>query len=358
MKVTRRYLQVLLVSCLIISTVLLLRYKNVTLPAFEWSSADELFCHDISDQAALPDISQHPPNPNKRNIFFLETTCNSFRRGKLFIKARQACAVESAARLNPDMDVHLLFASPGILKDENTQSDRLLHSLTAYPNVKLLHFDLQQFIQDSPVEELWSSGRIKESRYPVAHVSDILRLLTLWKFGGIYLDLDVIVLKSLTTLPENFAGAQSVDLVANGVMGFSRTGKGHQYMQECLEDAALNFNGIIWGENGPILITRNIFKHCSKFSYPMLIRFGICDEFRIIPPSGFYLLPYQNWQLFFEEDLAGNIVSYAEANSYLVHVWNKLSLNWTILKRDLNVPYLQLASKYCPGVVRELDVEF
>lgn len=117
MKVGSRCVLGLLVSCLIFPTVLFFNHQNSKIPPFiEWTPDDELFCHAISDQAALPDIAQHPPSADKRNIFFLETSCNSFQRGKLFIKARQACAVESAARLNPDMDVHLLFASPGVLR--------------------------------------------------------------------------------------------------------------------------------------------------------------------------------------------------------------------------------------------------
>lgn len=160
--------------------------------------------------------------------------------------------------------------------DEDTESDRMLNLLSSYPNIKILHFNVRRYIQGSPVENLWTTGKIKESIYPTAHTSDILRLevkillvdtlknvvflrlLTLWKFGGIYLDLDVIVLKNLQDLPLNFGGAQSADLVANGVMGFSRFGKGHNYTTECLEDLSKNFDGKQWGSNGPQLITRSV----------------------------------------------------------------------------------------------------
>lgn len=161
--------------------------------------------------------------------------------------------------------------------DENTESDRMLNVLSRYPNIKILHFNVRRYIKGSPVENLWTTGKIKESIYPIAHTSDILRLevkiipvdaltkvvfsrlLTLWKFGGIYLDLDVIVLKNLDELPLNFGGAQSADLVANGVMGFSRFGKGHNYTVECLEDLSKNFEGKQWGSNGPQLITRFVY---------------------------------------------------------------------------------------------------
>lgn len=115
--ILRRYRTiVILLACFTI----LITIFYVSNPSSPTISSDELFCHDLKQlDETLPDISDNPPDERKRNIFFLETTCNSYKIGKLFIRARQACAVESAARLNPHMDVYLLFASPGIIKGKN-----------------------------------------------------------------------------------------------------------------------------------------------------------------------------------------------------------------------------------------------
>lgn len=66
----------------------------------------------------------------------------------------------------------------------------------------------------------------------------------------------MIVIKSLEDFPENFAGAESDDLIANGVMGFSNKEKGHDYVSECLNDVREHFDGNQWSYNGPLLITR------------------------------------------------------------------------------------------------------
>ncbi|CAG9764634.1 unnamed protein product [Ceutorhynchus assimilis] len=320
---------------------------------------DILYCHAIETDQKLPDISDNAPlNVTKRNIFFLETSCNSHKEGKLTINARQACAVESAARLNPNMDVYLLFASPGIIKDEDSESDRILRVLKLYPNIKILHFNIKRFVQNSPVENLWTTGKIRVSLFPMAHTSDILRLLALWKYGGIYLDLDVIVTKNLEDLPDNFGGAESDVLVANGVIGFGKDGKGKEYINECINDISQNFDGQQWSFNGPQLLTRNIFSHCPQFDWYTIIRFGRCEEFKIFPPSAFYMLHYTQWRLFFDENLGNILVPLIEKQSYLTHVWNKLSFRQNISKTDTNVPYLKLATKYCPGVVRALDKYF
>lgn len=51
---------------------------------------------------------------------------------------------------------------------------------------------------------LYEKQVLQTSYWPVPHASDILRYTTLYKFGGTYLDLDVIVLKPFDI--KNFAG--------------------------------------------------------------------------------------------------------------------------------------------------------
>jgi mannosyltransferase OCH1-like enzyme len=36
---------------------------------------------------------------------------------------------------------------------------------------------------------------IKSSSTPVEHASDVLRFLSLWKYGGTYLDMDFVILR-------------------------------------------------------------------------------------------------------------------------------------------------------------------
>lgn len=103
---------------------------------------------------------------------------------------------------------------------------------------------------------------------------------------------------------------------------------------------------------------RNILNHCKQLDYQSLVRFGRCEEFRIFPPSAFYLIPYPKWNWFFNENLKDIILQSVEEQSYIIHVWNKFSFNTNISKTNVDVPYLSLASKYCPGVVKELDEYF
>ncbi|XP_030751592.1 lactosylceramide 4-alpha-galactosyltransferase-like [Sitophilus oryzae] len=313
----------------------------------------DLYCHFLSVYDTLPSVKDDKIVKDT-SIFFLETSCNSYNRGKILIRSRQACAVESAARMNPNKTVYLLYASPGMFRDDHTQSDELIKNLMAYSNIKLQYLNMKKFVQGTPVEKLWTSEKIYRSKYILPHMSDILRYLTLWKYGGIYIDLDVIVTKNLDSLEQNFAGAEDSNYIASGVMGFSSKGIGHQYVNSCVYDLAENFDGDAWSANGPLVVT-NLGNRLCNADFKDFIGQS-CQDFHIYPPEAFYAIPFHTWEQFFNNSELANVKEKTQ-DSYLIHVWNKLSYHAKIPIED-DVPYLDFARKYCPGTVRHLKRYF
>lgn len=49
------------------------------------------------------------------------------------------------------------------------------------------------------------------------------------------MDLDVIVKKNLSEIRPNYAGAESSDFVAAGILSFDAVGKGHEMAEMCLK---------------------------------------------------------------------------------------------------------------------------
>lgn len=76
-------------------------------------------------------------------------------------------------------------------------------------------------------------GDLSRSNYQISHTSDVLRFLTLWKYRGTYLDLDVVVLKPVDSFP-NYAGAESWEYVAVGIINMSQQGFGHELVDMCV----------------------------------------------------------------------------------------------------------------------------
>lgn len=56
--------------------------------------------------------------------------------------------------------------------------------------------DVPYLISGTPAED-WYKGieKWRTGPYFFSHITELIRLATLWKYGGVYLDTDVIVMK-------------------------------------------------------------------------------------------------------------------------------------------------------------------
>lgn len=147
---------------------------------------------------------------------------------------RQACAIESAALLNPNWDIFILFASPAGISNETIVQPPLINALQSYTNIYFRNINLWSYSENTPLEDWFLSDELFQSQYLNSHVSDFLRYISLYKYGGTYLDLDVIVLKSFENISHNYAGAESVNYVAAGVINFQHDGIGHEIADMCV----------------------------------------------------------------------------------------------------------------------------
>ena len=126
----------------------------------------------------------------KESIFLFGTYC--FDKSGIDLNARQACAVESAAKMNPNMTVYLLFLSPLKLSNE---AKHFYNILTKYKDVKIKRLINKDYFKNTPLENWFSIEKLRVTRWPSTIMSDILWFITMRKYGGIYLDLDVVVIK-------------------------------------------------------------------------------------------------------------------------------------------------------------------
>lgn len=306
------------------------------------------FTHSKTKSKAtkLEDIleSSRKPQPGK-SIFFHETSCSSSAGNILSLSARQACAIESAALLNPNFDIFVLFASPTYLDNKTAQP--ILESILSYPNVFIRNLDLWTYAAGTPINDWLINDELFSSKYVLSHVSDFLRYLTLWRWGGTYLDLDIIVKKSLEDVPSNYAGAESDSFIAAGVMNFEATGFGHEIAELCLRDFQMHFNGNDWGNNGPGVITRVLNKVCKTKSPTVMTR-DRCFGFHVYSKEAFYAVRWLNWSHFFDEKHLDSTLLKTK-DSIIIHVWNKHSKNRPV-KVGSNVAYGKLAEQFCPKV--------
>ncbi|KAH8376754.1 hypothetical protein KR093_001161 [Drosophila rubida] len=360
-----------LILLLVISLLLTYRWRTDAELCFIETSPSQLEEQQqpVNMPKILDDVLVTEPKPVPgRSIFFHETSCHRPKRKRsrpgqksaemqynmLQLTARQACAIESAALHNPNFQVFVLFAGPTYYHSGNSSSggssqryQRLIDAILSYKNVQLRQLNLWRYASGTPVEDWLNDGALFRSSFLFSHISDFLRYLTLYRYGGLYLDMDVVMLRSIEDVPPNYTGAESNTHLAAGVMSLAPTGFGHEIAQSCLHDFMHNFDGSDWGNNGPGVITRVVQKLCgTKDIAVMLEDRKRCLGFKIFDRNAFYAVPWKHWRHFFEPQLLEQTLAHTK-DSIVVHVWNKHSKQQAI-KVGSSTAYGKYAEQHCP----------
>ncbi|XP_058750740.1 uncharacterized protein At4g19900-like [Vicia villosa] len=165
------------------------------------------------------------------------------------------------------------------------------------------------------------------------NLSNLLRLSLLYKYGGIYIDADVMILKSFSNL-RNTIGAQNIDAktkkwsrLNNAVLIFD---KNHPLLLKFIEEFALTFDGNKWGHNGPYLISRVVSRVSGREGF----------NFSIVPPSAFYPVDWRGIKSLFKGPKDHEVHSkwlvkkmkQIREESFALHFWNRQSRNLKVVK--------------------------
>ncbi|XP_071532419.1 lactosylceramide 4-alpha-galactosyltransferase-like [Panulirus ornatus] len=276
------------------------------------------------------------PRFKNKNVFLVETSCS--RRPA----HRAWCSVESWARQNPNLDVWFILTSLSA-----DISDGMLKTLlNSYPNLHIAGVNLDQIFEGTPLQKLFNS-RLWTSRetWPVELLSDMLRVLLLWHWGGFYSDNDVVSTRPMD-LSGNMVGFESNDgMVGSAFLSFTDH---HQVLWRLMEDMELNFQPQKWGCIGPKAITRVMEKVCQVLQLRHLVEHTplSCHNITLFPVNYFYPIHYHRSDVYLEE---GNGRNFAEEfqSSYLLHFWNKLTKKQHVSVGSDSI-YEVAARSFCP----------
>jgi mannosyltransferase OCH1-like enzyme len=149
-----------------------------------------------------------------------------------------------------------------------------------------------------------------------AYVSDFVRLDVLYRFGGIYLDTDMFLFKSLDDLLYNncFFGAEDENLVNGAIIGCH---KNHNFIKECLR---------LYTDETPktwqlkLAIPRIITRSLEKFGSESNMKFNetrMVHDVKIFNHKYFYPLPYK-----IDRPFVKNFEKFKTQESYAIHLWD------------------------------------
>ena len=96
-----------------------------------------------------------------------------------------ACAVESAARRSGLLQVTLVMVSPLLDMTDNTTC-HLFNSEIGH-KIKVFTVNMENISRETPLEGFFSREELRTSPNRYFHISDALRCLLIYKYGGFYL---------------------------------------------------------------------------------------------------------------------------------------------------------------------------
>ena len=270
---------------------------------------------------------------------------------------RQLCAVESAAFNNPKGNI--------LVYSLNASIDQKL--LQRYKNIKFIRLDVNKVLEDSIMNKWWRTNNQKllKGSYPIEHLADLLRIVLLYKHGGIYSDLDTINIRSLKKLLEyNGVGPNDNENPGNGFLVFSKHNK---LLEIAMKEFESSYISNQWSANGPELFLRIIKRYCNstdplqqlllKKTSSGLFKNSSCDT-SIFPYNYFYPISWVSADVLFKHDSSISIKDFID--TYSVHFYGKMSSNQLVNWQENSI-YEYFSSLNCPLIydrLRSGKIEF
>ena len=108
------------------------------------------------------------------------------------------------------------------------------------------------------LESFFESDDLAASQYRAVHTADAVRLLLIYKYGGLYLDLDYVVLRDLShyknmLLEEWDKPGEGTIAVTNSAFMFTAK---HPFLLAAMKALEAGYDNKCWACIGPILLTR------------------------------------------------------------------------------------------------------
>ncbi|XP_064487500.1 lactosylceramide 4-alpha-galactosyltransferase-like [Ornithodoros turicata] len=171
------------------------------------------------------------------------------------------CSVESAALHHPGHNVHLLLLGERSKDTLYMDATRLTH-LSHIINVRLWHIKTADIFIGSPLQHLYYKEFL---RNPYSgdgtHVMDAVKVLLLWMFGGIILDPDFVVLKTIDD--DKFTNAIVEDGKDFPTIHFLRFQKNSSFLSTWMKEFQDNYNAYDAHDAGIVVLMRSIRSVCN-----------------------------------------------------------------------------------------------
>ncbi|XP_042892332.1 alpha-1,4-N-acetylglucosaminyltransferase-like [Penaeus japonicus] len=345
-----------IVVAVVLLTVLVILLKTQT-AGYRFKPGEQVESESLSgdDASWIPHLCPHYRRrrqrpqplqwepPSNYTIYFTQTSCRDV------LTVREACAVESASLHHPHRPILVFLTAPDPDRDQP-----LLKMILGLGNVRLAWLDLDQVFDDEKLRE-WHQDRqwmFSEGR-TFAEVSDAVRAEMLRRFGGTFVDLDAITLRSLPS-SNNWLGRLDSALVNTAISSFV---PGHPVLQSVVDNIPSSFDPYGCCSIGPNLFTRILHQECPKnVTIPSSAdpdQAERCHDVTIFPSSYFYPIHYgyerDQLESIFREGEGLGPAFLSKTRAFSLHLFNSLSSKRKVSLSGDSV-LKEVAERNCPKV--------
>ena len=271
------------------------------------------------------------------------------------MRSLRQCA---SAKHNSDRPVQL-FLRPlvnygcSIRPSKLFQSPPWLDVLSRYPNVDAILVNEDRYFAGTPLQDWYEKGEWLKSQHEVAHLSDYIRILTLYKGGGLYLDTDILTLKAYQG--DKFRNclvydSSDMNVISSGVMHLER---GHWLTVKMIRLLAEEYDPSEFVFHGSQAISSLMDSSCGMTQTDPTS--NTCKDIHLLPSRFFFPIERPFSQVLYDtmanSTLGIDILSRMK-KSYGVHLWNSMATKQRpLLATDYESIWGALARVHCPLTV-------
>jgi lactosylceramide 4-alpha-galactosyltransferase len=297
-----------------------------------------------------------PPNQNKTFEFTSRQACSieaagkEFRfynhslkcRNNLFERNKSQNISYLSAKTNPNQDIFVLF--PYKVSFINVTSQPILAALSSFKNIYFNILDIVEYAENTPLENLIQDEKLKRSSFK----HEILKFLTLWKYTGTYVDMDVIIRKNVDIIGANFACFQEDGLISSDIISIGSL-LGRKLADKILVEIIASVNGYSNIVESHKIFSDTIKSNCNTSDYRSMHREN-CSGFEVLPSKECYAINYNDWRKFFDERFTNKILN-VTSESFAIDFWGFLS-DSIKLPTNSDSAYIKIAKEFCPRTLK------
>ena len=200
-------------------------------------------------------------NTSKWNFHFIFTTTNESKINQYNSKVTVKGGF-NWAHMRVVESVFYHHPSANIIIHTNTLPQSTFDVLTESGyKIQVQGYNLSEMIKDSPASDFTADRLADAMKGPhwYSHETDFLRTLIMYNHGGIYMDIDMVLVRPVDDLGPNVLAYQKPNDVNGAFMKFE---KGNRFLYECLKLIPWIYNAKDWIVVGPGLLTKvwNVYK--------------------------------------------------------------------------------------------------